>query len=400
MLERSQQFRWMRPNAHLFIRQDAHRFMAPGATWHIGRDVVKYFEPFRRDGRGLETRERKYSPNQPRIPAGGPGGGRWTSGGGFASGHSEGGALGGDQIAVGESDTFSFGLGATSFDADGWETVATDFSSDGLLTRELAINKLDGTKILSEVATSGDERHFVLSPNGDGATFQNSGDTQSIFVDGQKISEVAWTGNGLEPQAFAQPAFFDSRSAIVQGWALYTWMSSRNGPDSTAVFAFNAREFVPGIDAEAPAIFVKQLTEDQVRDVCPRLPDVQSLTNESATILDRGAYRTAAEYGTAVHMRVKELINGPDTTPSSPPRDPNFRAEVSVLKSLAADYGDKGSKRIDVLENPGTGTVCVYDIKTGNSIILPGRAKELAQVVNTFYPGTTRIIVTEVKPRQ
>lgn len=99
MLERSQKFRWMRPNAHLYIREDAHRFMTPGAPRHIGRDAVKYFEP--RDLHA-EFRERKYSPNQPRVPAGNPGGGQWTSRLGAAGGHSEGGALGGDQIALGE----------------------------------------------------------------------------------------------------------------------------------------------------------------------------------------------------------------------------------------------------------------------------------------------------------
>lgn len=167
-----------------------------------------------------------------------------------------------------------------------------------MLTRELAVNKLDGTKILSEVAASGDERYLVLSPDGTRAIFQNSGDTQTTFVDGHKVSEVVWTNNGPEPQAFVQPAFFDSRNAVVQGWALFTWMSSRNDPDSTAVFAFNAREFIPGADAEAPAVFVKQLTEDQVRDLCPRYPEVQSLTNESATVLDPGAYKNAGAYGT------------------------------------------------------------------------------------------------------
>lgn len=99
-------------------------------------------------------------------------------------------------------------------------------------------------------------------------------------------------------------------------------------------------------------------------------------------------------------MRIKELINGPETTPPSPPRDPNFRAEVSFLKSIEADYGEKGSKRIDVLENPGTGTVCVHDIKTGKSIVEPLRALELARTVNTFYPGTTRIVVIQVKPQK
>ena len=38
------QRRWMRPDAHRFIRHDAWRFMAPGSPRYVGRDVVKYFE--------------------------------------------------------------------------------------------------------------------------------------------------------------------------------------------------------------------------------------------------------------------------------------------------------------------------------------------------------------------
>ena len=36
---------WLRPNAHLYIRHDAYRFMPPGAPRWAGRDVVRYFWP-------------------------------------------------------------------------------------------------------------------------------------------------------------------------------------------------------------------------------------------------------------------------------------------------------------------------------------------------------------------
>ena len=40
-----QRRRWMRPNAHLYIRHDAYRFMPPGSPLYVGRDVCKYFWP-------------------------------------------------------------------------------------------------------------------------------------------------------------------------------------------------------------------------------------------------------------------------------------------------------------------------------------------------------------------
>ncbi len=35
--------RFIRPNAHLFVRHDAWRFMPPGSTRFVGEEGVKYF---------------------------------------------------------------------------------------------------------------------------------------------------------------------------------------------------------------------------------------------------------------------------------------------------------------------------------------------------------------------
>jgi hypothetical protein len=58
--EEFQRRRWMRHDAHRWFRQDADRWLRPG------------FEP------ALPSLDRKYSEDQPRMPARNPGGGRWT----------------------------------------------------------------------------------------------------------------------------------------------------------------------------------------------------------------------------------------------------------------------------------------------------------------------------------
>jgi hypothetical protein len=325
---------WLRPNAHLWIRHDAHRFAPPGSPRYVGKDVVRYCWPIdpneckrqqeltaeldemleiRRELATLEAERRRrrlewnkaYNPDQPRVPAGGPEGGQWTSG--------------------------------------------------------------------SEAG----------------------GDTS-----GQTTAETLWTSGDPESQARVQPVFLGPAvpAAIEAGLALFTWLSSRNGPDSQAILDFRAGAFRPGATESQSAIRVESLTKEQVDDACPRHAEVQAITNEAARSTDRGAYETAAAYGTAVHKKVEVEINGPITVPRSPSRDPNFRAEASVLKSREAGYGLLGSKRIDVLENPGTGTVCVYDIKTGERSLSISRMQEIADNVSLFYPGTQRIIVTEVRP--
>jgi len=119
-MNRLWQRRWLKPNAHLYIRQDAWRFMAPGSPRHVGRNVVNYFRRdeanarlSRQDRRELDPPDhgrelrallrlkddilalrveikfqrflralKAYNPIQPRVPAGNPDGGQWTSEGG------------------------------------------------------------------------------------------------------------------------------------------------------------------------------------------------------------------------------------------------------------------------------------------------------------------------------
>jgi hypothetical protein len=61
---RHQQARWLRPDAARWVRPDAARYLAPNA------DVGAIFPAL----------DRKYSPDQPRVPAGYPDGGQWTDG--------------------------------------------------------------------------------------------------------------------------------------------------------------------------------------------------------------------------------------------------------------------------------------------------------------------------------
>jgi len=60
--------RWTRPDAHLLVRPDWRRFVPRDADDH----------PF-------ALYERKYRPDQPRVPAGNSDGGQWTADGGGGS---------------------------------------------------------------------------------------------------------------------------------------------------------------------------------------------------------------------------------------------------------------------------------------------------------------------------
>jgi hypothetical protein len=351
---------------------------------------------------------RKYDPHQPRVPAGSSDGGQWTSG------ESGGGWSGSVSLPTPTGEpTFLAGEPTFTTDTTGmepWKSVATAYDDDGAISQE-AVSMRDGSYIRSSFAdadesTSWDERHTVVLPDGPTLRFETAGNIQTVKdANGQTLAASAWTSAGAIPEAFVQPAFAPSpdprvAAIVIAATTLYTWMSSRNTADEKAVFAFNASAFVPGADPKQPAIWVGKLTHKEVADACPRFADVQSLADQSVALINRGSYTSAATYGTAVHKWIQDEINGPPTTPARPPRDPNFRAEVSLIKSRLETFGKLGSIRIDVYENPRTGTVCVYDIKTGDKGLSPLRALEIASNVQTFYPGTQKIIVTETRPRR
>lgn len=196
--------------------------------------------------------------------------------------------------------------------------------------------------------------------------------------------------------AFLGPAILVGRAiqkGVEAALALYAAMSSRNTSESTAVFEFNARAFRTQPIGD-PKAETGQLTRDQVEDVCPRRAEVQRITDREVSTIRRQDYPSPQAYGTAVHTRIQRAINGDGVIP----QDPDFRAEVSEAKSREARYGTRGSTRIDVFENPGTGTVCAYDIKTGEKTRLGFvRMAELAGAASRLYPGASRIIVTEVR---
>jgi hypothetical protein len=137
------------------------------------------------------------------------------------------------------------------------------------------------------------------------------------------------------------------------------------------------------------------LNRDQVRHACPRLGEVQDRTDRATEIVRAGGgIMSPQQFGTAVHTHLKQQIDRLANL--------HFRAEVSRVKSEEAEtrYGRRGSIRIDVLENVGDGTVCVYDIKTGQSGLSPKRMAEIAENAFKHFPGTQRIIVTEIRSRR
>jgi hypothetical protein len=110
--------------------------------------------------------------------------------------------------------------------------------------------------------------------------------------------------------------------------------------------------------------------------------------------LKRENFRDNAAYGKAVHEYIEQKINGP----GSIPKDLNFRAETTLFESGIVKPNTKDSARSDVFENPGKGTVCIHDVKTGEKGLSFEQMTKLVATAHSFYPNTSRVIFTEVRP--
>jgi hypothetical protein len=69
----------------LWLAHQRQRWMLPDPSRWLQPDQSKWLQPDHSRFQPPQYHEQKYAPNQPRVPAGNPDGGEWTSGGGAAT---------------------------------------------------------------------------------------------------------------------------------------------------------------------------------------------------------------------------------------------------------------------------------------------------------------------------
>lgn len=324
--------------------------------------------------------ERKFSPDQPRVPAGQPGGGRWLSDG---DGDPE------TTGSIGEPPAD----GAPAAGASEVERTSTE----------------DGSRVLTIRIHARprpfDEQSTVVAPDGESRVFETSGATQTIRDGdtGEVLGRSTFTARGAEPEATAQPAFlaplaraagsYAVRRTLELAGALFAALSARNSRGGTAVLGMSAQEYHPADAFEQnPAIWVGRIDQADLDAACPRNGEVQSMTDAAvASVRQDGLYKTSQDFGNKVHARIAQVVKAKE--------DPNFVAELSVEPmGSGRRYGRPGTLRLDLVERTVPGTTCVYDYKTGRAGLDPSRALDLATVAKRHFPDTQRIIIIQVRP--
>jgi hypothetical protein len=126
---------------------------------------------------------------------------------------------------------------------------------------------------------------------------------------------------------------------------------------------------------------------------CPRYSDVHQVAVETdMSVRAANPGLSARDLGTLIHREIAKEIN------RWPEIDAGIWSEQGVLVGFAkrGAFLPPGSSRIDVLEDAGWRTVCVYDPKTGDGTMSQRQMLRYWQEALVFRPGTMRIFVIPI----
>lgn len=190
-----------------------------------------------------------------------------------------------------------------------------------------------------------------------------------------------------------RPEELRSRRRSKLDWHCFAWLTALNDPHYQAVLGFKARIYRRDKLDTSNLIEVGLLTREEVGEVCKKFGRVQRETDQAVKLFKADQpdlIRTPTLLGTLVHGEIARRINRL--------KNPNFIAEETFETDEELPDGGMRSIRVDVLENVGDGTVCVYDVKTGRAGLGDTRIFDIASTVYRHFPRTKRIVVTEVRP--
>ena len=185
------------------------------------------------------------------------------------------------------------------------------------------------------------------------------------------------------------------------GFALFAALSAVNTANDHAILELRAREYRRTEQKGLRLVGVAVLTREQLKEVCESFDDVQAYADRAVTeTLNVESFKNRGAYGSAVHKRFKELVDG-DKAVRLIANKPEIRTEYSMMNGHAADvfYAQKDSKRVDALEAIRK-TGCIYELKTLDAIASWPRMHEYAEHMAKNFPHVNRIIVVQVKPMQ
>lgn len=328
-----------------------------------------------------------------------------------------------------------------------WASIETLTRPDGSLAASGVVMN-DGTTIRSTFAGSTVTNQVTL-PSGDIVRVENRNGTNTTYVgeDAMPLLQTQWTATGptvtrtrrrlaflmddpLGPDIYFDPIQLDlPPDAIIDpnpmgglfsleapggpgaiGAALFLLYLMRQaepttmgaGQQEAAYVAFRAWTNGTGQDGKAipVPIAVGSLTEEQARESCKLLPDVQAWTDQAAlTLAMNQTSLNGQNYGIKLHTIVKGEVDARKAD------FPFIYRGVSAEYSISASgepsrYAKIDTRRLDVIEKvpPEDPTViCDYEVKTGGAQLGGRQLADYVARLAAKYPGAT-IFIFQIKP--
>ncbi|MBU1304975.1 MAG: hypothetical protein KKF33_05585 [Alphaproteobacteria bacterium] len=316
-----------------------------------------------------------------------------------------------------------------------WASIETLTRADGSIAHSVVLAR-DGTQIQSAFSGTLIARQITLA-TGEVVRVDTSGGVQSIYLgsDPRPLFQSAWTAHGprvirarrhlaflgdeqtlIDPDVEGDP-YASAREpygipilpnlgglialALVSLHSMLRAAPASQGLGEKDEPVLAIKAWAVNGNRQPVPVLVGSLTEEQLRQHCRFLPDVQNWTDDAAALLaDKKPILPERTWGSLVHGVIKRTIDA--LKKSSPFIYDSLRPEISFAPNITGPvpYGRKGSTRLDVVEDRSEeeGVLCDYDVKTGREGLTVSRLKEIADRLSKSYPGIT-IYIIEVRPR-
>lgn len=283
-----------------------------------------------------------YDPNQPRVPAGQSGAGRWTRVGALLRGR--------------------------DIDLQGEERFGASDQPDASLPKEAV-----------QLAFSGSESNTLFRPPVSRRLFK----PQSLQAERAiALYELLSARNGPDSQAILELHLKESKFTA---------------------FGFARKESEAFVFTHASA---DELTQEEVRKRCDSFDEVQQLLDEKyRQVLKENPDFSRAQIGSRWHREMKAAIDakGDDKLRGEVSYQDGGKEPKPDEPS---NYGKPGTIRPDLreivmggaVERLSPTTACFYEFSIGQQYMGKDRAVRIGQMTRNAFPGVTQIVVTQMRP--
>jgi hypothetical protein len=220
--------------------------------------------------------------------------------------------------------------------------------------------------------------------------------------DGGVVVQGLEAGEGEITPVYAPAVTYGFPVVLGAATSLYSYLQNRalTARPGTSAADTPFLLFYRGFEGteEGARVTVGTLPPDRVNGVCPKTAEFeQRLTTITASIPREGM--SPQQWGTAVHVAMRDDI---EHAYASNPSE--VRAGLSLRRGEERSYGLGGTTRLDIFHRvPGRDTICVYDIKTGDTALSATQAARIYSEARRFGEtnGMTnvRVLVIELRRR-